>query len=207
MPVEGAGNGSGSGTVPEGDDWKVLQRLFREAEQALSEAETIHSDLAVPSMNQLRYAGHHMLSAMTAETPSEREEEYRKAVRHCQRAVYDAFDSSIAYILKNIDQFKQDYAKVEIVPHFPGYPAIMAEARKARDLLIRARAEKERRQDYYVECREAASRLLGHLKQLEDAREELNKAIRRHNQTVFLGWGGLAAATVAAIAAVAALTI
>ena len=205
MPVEGESDGAEA--VPGGIDWKALQRLFREAEQALSEAETIHTDLAVPSMNQLRYAGHHMLSAMTAEAVPEQDEEYRKAARHCQRAVYDAFDSSIAYILKNIDQFKQDYAKIEIVPHFPGYPAVMAEARRARDILVRARAEKERREDYYVECRAAARRLLGHLDQMEDAREELNKAIRRHNQSVFLGWGGLAVASVAAIAAMAALTI
>lgn len=187
------------------DQWQSLSNLFRQAEAALHEAEMIHGDLGIPSVNQLRYAGHHILSISTSATEAEAIQAYHKAVSHCQRAIYDAYDSAIVYMLKGIKAFKEDYAKIQIGPHFARYPELRKTARDAKDLLVKAREKPQSREAYYGDCRVLAEKLRSCYDEMEDAREELNKAIEHHNVVVYIGYVSLAAAIVAAVAAVLAL--
>jgi hypothetical protein len=135
------------------EQWQSLSDLFRQAEAALHEADMIHGDLGIPSVNQLRYAGHHILAISTSSTTADALGAYNKACSHCQRAIYDAYDSAIIYMLKQITAFQEDYAKIQIGPHFARYSDLRKTAREAKDLLVMARKSKRSRSEYYTECR------------------------------------------------------
>ncbi|MBF0307877.1 MAG: hypothetical protein HQL40_15490 [Alphaproteobacteria bacterium] len=182
--------------------FEAIDALYREAEQALHEAETVHHELSVPSVNQLRYAGRHVLSALVGADAAAAEEEKQRAQRHCQRAIYDAFDGITSYLLESIADFKADYARIEITPHFPRYHETLEKARNARDLLIKARTVSDDRHRYYTDCRKAARELKSCHDAMELAREELNKAIKNRNRVVYFAWAGIVVALIGVAATV-----
>lgn len=98
------------------DDWTRLRRLFKDAEDATHEAETLHADLPIAAVNQLRYAGQHILAAQTAEDAASAREDFLRAERHCQRALFDAYDSVAVFLLAEIAQFRRDYKAIIIAP-------------------------------------------------------------------------------------------
>jgi hypothetical protein len=104
--------------------------LYNEAESYIAEISSTWDGLDAPAVNQLRYSGRHILNALTRETSISPEEEYQRAVAHVKRATFAALDSGIIYCLQKIELFKSDYRKIEITA--PGYPEIVAAARRAR---------------------------------------------------------------------------
>lgn len=159
-------------------------------------------ELDTPAINQLRYAGRHLLNSLTGKTSIPPEEEYKRAVAHIKRATFDALDSGIIYCLKKIEIFKDDYRKIEIT--VPGYIDIIASTRKAKRLLDEARHDSENRQEYYQQAREHFRLLKDSCETLEDARPEQNKRLRAHNRQIFITSILLFATVISAISAVLA---
>lgn len=189
------------------EELQVLAALYKEAEEALYVAEVEHGNLSMPSINQLRYAGHHLLSALTGEEVDSKEA-MKKAEHHCQRAIYDASDSVIVYFLENIRLFKKDFKNVEILPNFPAYADIREKAREGMDFITKARADGESRHQYYKGCREIVVILRQCNNRMEDAREDLNKAIRLKNQDVYRTWLTITISVISVIiAAIAAVLV
>ncbi|MFN3077014.1 MAG: hypothetical protein ABT940_09080 [Alphaproteobacteria bacterium] len=170
------------------EEWSQLSAAFKEAETALFEAEQVCNHLVIPSVNELRYAGSHMLCAALEENSGTARESFRKALAHCQRATYDAYDSIIVYLLGQIDTFKGDYRTVPIVPHFANYELLRTRAREAKDMLDTARANHDSRETYYTACKKIYPDLQKYCEQMEDAREELNKAVKVHNRGIRNTW-------------------
>ena len=181
------------------EDWQTLRLLFKEAEDALSEAEGVCGELGVPAINQLRYAGHHILRFQTETDPNLIREEYQRAVRHCKRAAYDAYDSMAIYLLEEIEKFRKDYARVQIAPVVPNYLDIKKTARDTKRLIECARRDSDNRDTYYAQCSSLFSTLKGYRETLEDAREELNKSLRHRNQQTALMWLAIAATLITGI--------
>ena len=83
------------------DKRREVVASFAEAEDTLKLAERVSGDVALPAVNQLRYALCHLL-----------ENDLEAAIRHCVRARYDAYEASIGYFLDYIATFfEQDYPK------------------------------------------------------------------------------------------------
>lgn len=161
-------------------EWAELGRLFKEAEDAIHVAETITGDLPLPAVNQLRYAGHHLLKAKNAvgEGP---DEHLQRARRHCQRSVYDAFDHTLMYLLLSVAEFKKDYRKIQIIPLFPEYHALLQTAEAAKQVTIKARSSNEDRDKYYIQAKDSTDTLAQYVAKADLSREELNKAVAAHN--------------------------
>ena len=164
----------------------------------------MHEELFIPSINQLRYAGYHVLAALVSEVPATKEEECRKAKSHCLRAIYDAYDNEINFTLSKINQFREDYKSIQILPTFPEYSQILVEARRAQSLLIKARKSNDARRGYYSDARDVARSLRAAVCAIEDIREELNKVVAQHNHGVLIRWATILVTIVGAGAAVAA---
>ena len=60
-----------------------IHSLFEEAEDALKLYERISLSNLAPALNELRYAGHHILAAEAAEDDAVRDSHARRAVGHC----------------------------------------------------------------------------------------------------------------------------
>ena len=73
-----------------------IRKIYSDAEYAIKRYERIALEDQVAAINELRYAGHHVLEASQAEDESEIEDHIASARNHCRRAVNDAKDAAIA---------------------------------------------------------------------------------------------------------------
>ena len=77
-----------------------IKTLFEEAENALKRYERINLSNLAPAVNELRYAGHHLLWAENAATEDERDVHEAQAMDHCERAKKDAKEATIISLLE-----------------------------------------------------------------------------------------------------------
>jgi len=175
--------------MPSEDEILRLWKLYDEAEAYIAEISSLWDGLEVTAVNQLRYSGRHVLNALTGNTSLNAEEEYRRAVSHAKRAIFDALDSGIIFCLQKIDIFKQDYRRIEITT--PGYHDTIRAARKSKALLDDARRKYDTRHDFYEEAREHFAILKEACEVLEDSRPEQNKRLAAHNRNIIFAWATL----------------
>ncbi|MBN1942424.1 MAG: hypothetical protein JW849_03930 [Phycisphaerae bacterium] len=139
------------GEKPGREDFEELYRLFRKAESAMKEVEEIEYELSVPPLNQLRYAGQHVLKFLGGEKPQD-EEELRRARRHIQRAIYDSYEAGILGILEYTHKFQRIFGALpELREQIPEYDEFMEQADAAHDLIDQARETYESRETFYEE--------------------------------------------------------
>jgi len=188
---------------PSEQDILRLWELYNEAEAFITEISTSWDGLDTTAVNQLRYAGRHLLNSLTGKTPITPEKEYERAVAHVKRATFDAIDSGIIYYLHKIDLFKDDYRNIEITT--AGYPDIIASARKAKHLLDEARSNSDNRHEYYQEAKRHFKLLKESCETLEDARPEQNKRLRAYNQQIRVAYMSIFGTVISII--LAALTL
>lgn len=134
--------------------FNALRSLFDMAETKLKETEQLCGDLAIPSVNELRYAGYHITKAMCESDDTKHDEELRRAERHCKRAIYDANEVGIEYLLRKIADFKDTYSgSSKVTEVIQNYSSCLADAQEAADLISKARKNNgESRESYYEQC-------------------------------------------------------
>lgn len=125
-------------------DLQKLKAHFRRAERAIKRCERVTLAVPVPALNQLRYAGNHLLKALTAEEEVVVADETGKAELHTKRAWFDAFDSIAAAQLDAIRSFADKGYPLEIVLRYiPTYQDDLAYARKVYPLYCDFKAVQE----------------------------------------------------------------
>ncbi|MEO5349808.1 MAG: hypothetical protein H7836_09190 [Magnetococcus sp. YQC-3] len=163
------------------DDTQELKQLFNAAEGLIKKAEHYQVGLGIPAINELRYAGQHMLRALTGVDQSEDsdpddandESEWVSAKKHCQRAQYDAAEGPVLFFLEQILDFKEDYRNEVISDLIPDYVRLMKEVHEINQQL--QGVAKGSRQQYAETISRHADRLAEIVSMLPHAREELNK--------------------------------
>jgi len=107
-----------------------IKQLFETAEDYSKLVETnLGLGLVVPTVNELRYCGKHLLDACTGEDV---EENLRRAKSHCQRAIYDASEAASLAALQSFDDFRTRYDTVQIRNIVSGYQEICKNFRELR---------------------------------------------------------------------------
>ena len=77
-----------------------VHRLFDDAESAATKIEnTIDLGPILAGINELRYAGRHVLDALTSEKTEDVSYHYHEAVVHCRRSKHDIAHASTGYLL------------------------------------------------------------------------------------------------------------
>lgn len=111
----------------------TVKRHYRRAERAIKRCDTLTDAVPTPAINQLRYAGYHILSAISAdkaENAAKTAQELIEADEHCKRAWLDAFDSVTRYHLRVIRTFEErQYPLRMIEKHIPDFVPAMIHAR------------------------------------------------------------------------------
>lgn len=117
---------------------KRTRRLYARAERAIRRAERMTLNLATAPVNQLRYAGFHILLALECVAVGDNsgaEENLTKADRHCKRSWLDAFECAVLYLLKSVAAFYADAARnVVFIERHPEVLAYQAEVKRIEDL-------------------------------------------------------------------------
>lgn len=197
MPVDGEQDG----LEARSGEFANLTRLFQKAEDKLKLVERLHDEgLVVPSVNELRYSGYHLLRALNTTDPEERSGHIDRAERHCCRAIYDAVEVSILDRLEAIRRFEDDYRLVEVTRVLPNYVELRGRVRKAEELITTT--DEDDRERYYDICEQHYSELERVAATLEDARPELNKQLRNSRRGAMVAAVSLLVALVGALAAI-----
>ena len=185
------------------------RKAYAEADEFSREVAAFRSEAAIPALNELRYAGHHLLRSLPDDGGEPDPAQLTRAVAHCERAMYEAADAGIISALDTIDTFRRDYKNVVIADIVPKYFEIVGLARRATDSLKATRqynrdSELSIPSDEYVET---FRRLARACESLEDSREELNKKADRQIAD-YRRWLLRTAIAVAAMAvSIAAVTV
>ena len=153
-------------------DFKRVFRQFSRAERAIKRNERLTLSTPTPAINQLRYAGRHILSALQ----SDDSKQWAKAENHCTRAWYDAFDGILLYQLRVIADFENaGYPKDAVCHYFPEYPEKLALIRDVQKLFRRGKMAQEMNLPALVGHLNAARRLAPIVAKLSAASTELSK--------------------------------
>ena len=158
---------------------RQLRVAYKEAEDAIHSLGIEGSGVDLLAVNELRYAGYHLLKSLTASNDSERDEELRRASGHCERALYEAHDAAIFYRLEQYRRFKEDYATVVVSEVIENYIDIVKTMRRTRQLLEDVRKATTDRSQYYLDIRNVYAEIAEASETLEAARDELNKHLVR----------------------------
>ena len=187
--------GRNEGDFPRDHGEREIAALFREAESAIKTAEELHSQLPFPAVNELRYAGRHLAEWLAGRDA----EEFRKAVGHCRRALYDAHEARLLFYLEELAKFRDDYRNIVVSEVVKSYGEIADEIGRARDDINRMRASGMDKAEVYRKMAEYADLLARRHSFLEAQREELNKKIRQERRLTFASWAAMFGAAIAFI--------
>lgn len=183
-------------------NYSEVVQLYCDAEKRLKKVEHLTSDLAIPAINQLRYAGRHLVRIL-GNCAQDSQKELEQAENHCKRASFDACESGLIYCLENFKALQQDFNKTPIGPHFPDYI-------KAREIFNDARefidiTPESTREDFYKAIDGHLDKLIEIDKKLPYIREEINKFLEAERRTTKKIIIGLIIAAIAAIAAIVSI--
>lgn len=177
------------------DTWRAL---FSRAEQRIKEIEHKNEGLDIPAINELRYAGFHLLEVLkqgNCSNPIERQ----KVTAHIKRAVYDASEALIGIQLNEILKFQDDYRLVVVADVIPEYQQLMQSAEAARELVRGPHKGHDNRDGYYEDALKHVDELKRVNQILRVGREELNKRLALERRTSRRWAIGVAVSIIAAI--------
>ena len=155
--------------------YRRLQVLYKKAEDAIHTLGIENSGVDVSAINELRYVGNHLLTALTTSDEQIHNENIQRAKRHCKRALYDAYDGAIFYQIELFKQFKSDYATTPILDVLTDIVEIEQSFKQAKSLLKQARNNFDNREEYYAKVEKVYPSIEKAVERVEAAREELNK--------------------------------
>ena len=118
-----------------------IRRLYDEADSLAREVGELRSEVQIPAINELRYAGHHALQAITDDGAVDIEV-LARAKSHCQRAMYEAAEAGIMFCLDSMKDFGKTYSDLVISEVIADYPSRLARAQTALDLVVKGRSRR-----------------------------------------------------------------
>lgn len=118
-----------------------IRELYDRADILARDVGELRSEVQIPAINELRYAGHHVLQAITDDGAVDIEA-FGKAKGHCERAMYEAAEAGIMFCLDSIEDFGRTYSDLVISEVIPDYHQRLARAQHALDLVVKGRSER-----------------------------------------------------------------
>ncbi len=158
-----------------------LMKLYHRAESALKRAEQASDSLVIPAVNELRYAGRHIVDALCPkESGKEPKVELNEAKTHIERAIYDSVEVSAVYYLGKIRNFQETYSTIPITEHLPEYKDYIRKYYEILDFI----GDNNRRDpsNEYEKLEGYSDELCSIWRALEAISEELNKVLLRQSE-------------------------
>lgn len=120
---------------------EFAKRYF-EAESCIKHYELEESELIIPAINQLRYAGHHYAKSIALEEDEQKRSQLKKAINHCKRACYDAKEAILMASLEQIDNFFNEFETSEFLEQeLPEYREIWSSSINAKEKIQEIRRD------------------------------------------------------------------
>ena len=161
------------------DLFQDLQKRFADAENFIKEVELCGPELPFPAINELRYAGHHLLKALVISDQDEFRKELGEVEDHCHRAMYEASEAGIMYFIRLLKQFDRDYKDVVVSNTIPSVLEIRKLGAQAAAKLSGGRLNRKTPTAQVQEYMEMFRELKDGVEILEANRDELNKVKKK----------------------------
>lgn len=166
-------------------EYETADKIFKNVEQFRNEA-------GIPSMNELRYAGYHLLHAIQPDGFDE--EHLRLSINHCRRASYEAGEAGILSGLEVVAMFRKDYELIVVTDVLTDWVDILKRCVEIENFTMQAWQSGEDRSKDHANFIAYFNEIKSFCDRLTFAREELNKKIeddrkanRRFVYTICLG--------------------
>ncbi|MDF1668037.1 MAG: hypothetical protein P1U83_00370 [Roseovarius sp.] len=158
-----------------------LRKEYDNADQLCREVADFRDEAGVPAINEMRYAGYHLLMSVSDEPDgtSKEFEHLKDAVRHCRRAAYEASEAGILSAIEFISIFKEEYKSVTIIDIIPDWIKILKRCDEIQDRVSAARDTGRDRSTDHEAHMNAFRELRDFCRTTEYSREELNKKIQQ----------------------------
>lgn len=165
---------------------KQLRICFEDAEKTIKNIEQTTFELAIPSINQLRYVAYHLLRASNEEnykTIEELREEIKKALHHCQRAKFDAVEIGLTYFLEEVRIFEDTYSQIkETQDVITNYSSYLVDAQAAADELKSIADTEKDRQFYYSSIKPHYEKLKSIVYEFRKAKSLIAVQVEKNNK-------------------------
>lgn len=162
-----------------------IRRLYDQADSLAREVGELRSEVQIPAINELRYAGHHALQAITDDGEVDIEV-LAKAKSHCERAMYEAAEAGIMFCLDSIKDFGKTYSDLVISEVIADYPSRLARAQTALDLVVKGRSERASVGEHVAAYMDEFRVVRDIMRVFDASRDDLNakraQQIRAHRQ-------------------------
>ena len=122
------------------DDLNQVRELYAHAERLLKEVERLTGEVTIPCINELRYAGFHILQAIDETGAVTKKDHVFRAKDHCERAIYDVAEAGLIFVIDTINRFLWEYRGIEIIDVVRNIPEIRARVEEASTLLEEGRS-------------------------------------------------------------------
>lgn len=168
---------------------KEISEQYQSAEDCIKTFEGwFHEDglgIFTPAINQLRYAGYHLLRAMNENPPNE--SELNKSLNHCLRASLDASEASAIAALSSYNEFRRRFCKIPISDVVKNYGEIAKRFRELKRLVSKLDGTKTKdRIEQHDTLISAAKQALEDMDVLLGSEEELKIRARRDRLRAWL---------------------
>lgn len=194
------------------DQLKELAKLFEQAEMQVKKTEDINGGIVIPSINELRYFGYHILKAIMAEddhAPELVSGEIEKAKGHAKRAIYDASEALIVYYLEKAANFHTRHENSACITDIlPNYVEDLQQLERIKSEIEKVRSDEQaykNRDTHYEKCLPFIENLGSIISRFDQANPLIIKKEHKSTQNFIIQALGLIFAIIAAIAAVIAL--
>lgn len=153
--------------------FKQVGVSFAEAERRIKLIEWLDGT-DIPSINELRYVGYHILKACQKDDAVQQREELKRADRHCKRASFDALELGLISSFETVKAFQERHATYPVSDVLSDYHDMMTDVVKAQSFLAQ-NSGGEYRDEYYDTCEGWVSRLVDIAAKLTATDEEISK--------------------------------
>ncbi|MDR3183273.1 MAG: hypothetical protein LBT89_10230 [Planctomycetaceae bacterium] len=192
--------------IPDGSPFRQIigdvRTAFEKAEQYLKEDELVDCGLLIPAVNQLRYAGEHLARALCLDDAEKSRNALNESLNHCYRAVFDALEVKTQFYLGECQDFEKIYGNINITPVIPSYLEDSKAVREIQNTVPKMRRPGENRYQFWDKLENLASSLQTIHAKWMDARQELNKCLKKDRRDTRRFWIGLILAVAGLIASI-----
>lgn len=131
-----------------------IQLEWNKAEEAIKRSEQIVTDVSIPAISELRYAGRRIIDAMTLAGSegdhSDRIKAHLEDARFCcHRAQHDAIDAAMAKIAIDLDNLTRKLGLEPVAKAYPDFQIFYARFSLAQERVAASRGKREDRNVIY----------------------------------------------------------
>lgn len=154
-----------------------LRAEYDKADTLAQEVNNFLNEAGIPAINELRYAGHHLLKALDDQGGVADQQHIEQAMGHARRASYEATEAGIVLAVEAVKTFRDDFRTITIADLVPDYAPRIQNCNQGLRLVEQGRQPGFNRDADHSDRIEVFRKLRSLAEDLTAVRDEANKRL------------------------------